>query len=140
MNAIFVYGSNLDPAQMRARCPSARMRSSAALFDHDLAFVGHSSRWGGAAATVRPAPAKKVLGALYELSDRELAVLDAHEGGYVRVARNVIVPRARVRAELYVRPFGLRARPSAAYLEAIARGYRSLGYPLDDLLPYWSEP
>jgi hypothetical protein len=56
------------------------------------------------------------------------------------LTRNVIVPRARVRAELYVRPFGLTARPSAAYMEAIARGYRNLGYPLAALLPYWSEP
>jgi len=42
----FAYGSNLDPAQMRRRCPRARPGRRATLYGYRLAFGGHSQAWG----------------------------------------------------------------------------------------------
>src|SRR5436309_7522291 len=43
----FAYGSNLDPEQMSARCPSHRVIGLAELKEHRLVFPLFSPRWGG---------------------------------------------------------------------------------------------
>ena len=48
----FAYGSNLDAAQMRARCPSAKLLGAAILDGYRLGFAGQSAAWGGGVATV----------------------------------------------------------------------------------------
>jgi len=48
----FAYGSNLDGAQMRRRCPSARLVGAAILDGYRLGFAGQSAAWGGGVATV----------------------------------------------------------------------------------------
>ena len=49
----FAYGSNLDEAQMRARCPGARRVARAVLPHHALHFGNWSERWQGSVASVR---------------------------------------------------------------------------------------
>lgn len=48
----FAYGSNLDGAQMRRRCPSARLVGAAILDGYRLGFAGQSAALGGGVATV----------------------------------------------------------------------------------------
>ena len=134
MPFVFSFGSNLDEAQMRHRCPSVRRAGRATLPRHRLVFVGHSPRWGGAVATVERDPSAAVLGALDLLSHEDLAGLDAWEGGYRRVRREVVLASGqRMRPYVYLLDGRPGASPSAAYLEAIARGYRKLGYSLEPL-------
>ncbi|MGO8992059.1 MAG: gamma-glutamylcyclotransferase family protein [Polyangiaceae bacterium] len=135
----WAYGSNLDVAQMRARCPSARLLEPAMLRHARLVFRGHSKRWGGAVATVVWDPSSVVYGALYRLELADLARLDAFEGvpfvyARVRVSLCDVYGRRR-RAQAYVRARGGRCRaPSPDYLLTILRAYEALGFDLAPLL------
>jgi gamma-glutamylcyclotransferase len=136
----FAYGSNLDEAQMRSRCPSARKQSRATLRGYALAFGGFSRHWGGAVATVLAATDAEVHGVLYELSHDDLRVLDRSEGhpiSYQRVLRAVVDEAGQCpSAYLYVQPeegFEVRA-PAPEYLEAIRRAYVRLGFDTEQLM------
>lgn len=129
---IFAFGSNLDLAQMRRRCPTARAVEAAVLPGHRLAFAGWSERWGGAVATIERARRKHTLGALYDVGIDDLLVLDAHEGHphhYQRVGVRVRTCGAGARAYAYAYQLqaGQPGAPSAAYRDAIARGYDAWG-------------
>ncbi len=77
----FAYGSNMDPAQMTARCPSAGFHSVALLADHRLAFSRASRQRGCGVADVLPANGCQVWGVVYSIAeDHDLAALDEAEG------------------------------------------------------------
>ena len=77
---LFAYGSNLASSEMEAWCPEARFAGVARLPDHRLALNRRSIRWGGGAVDIVPAAGEEVWGALYELPDGQLDLLDAKEG------------------------------------------------------------
>jgi hypothetical protein len=136
----FAYGSNLDPDQMRTRCPESRVVGLAALPDHRLTFPLHSESWGGGAAGVSHAHGSTVWGVLYELSESDLASLDRHEGWkgpgdhhnlYDRELATVELTRAddgsvprRVRATTYFARTLNPTPPSRRYLDAVLKGAR----------------
>ena len=76
----FAYGSNLEPDQMRARCPGSRVLCRAILPDHVLVFRGFSRDWEGAVATVEPAPGEVVHGVVFEVTPADVESLDRYEG------------------------------------------------------------
>lgn len=130
----FAYGSNLDIAQMRLRCPGAMVVGAAILPDHELAFTGISHSWAGGVATVRPSPAADVPGALYALGGADWKALDRYEGAprlYVRAGRRVRTAEGReLTATVYVRSRDeALSVPSPLYLGAIKRGYADFGLP-----------
>ena len=143
----FAYGSNLDPEQMRSRCPGSRPAGLAVLHDHRLTFPLFSARWNGGAAGVAHAHGESVWGMVYELTDADLAALDGFEGWkgpgdhHNLYDRDLItvelvrpddgsVPR-RVRATTYfARPLK-PAPPSRRYLDTILRGARHHRLPAD---------
>lgn len=138
---VFAYGSNLDEAQMRTRCPTARREARATLRGHTLTFGGFSHRWNGAVASVRRVRGAEVAGLLYELDADALRLLDRFEGhpfAYERVIRYVVDEHGRRRrAQVYQQPEdGFEPwSPGPAYLAVIARAYRRLGFdrrPLAD--------
>ncbi|TMQ73236.1 MAG: gamma-glutamylcyclotransferase [Candidatus Eisenbacteria bacterium] len=136
----FAYGSNLDPDQMRSRCPESRVVGLAMLRDHRLTFPLYSEFWGGGAAGVSHAHGSTVWGVLYELSDDDLAKLDQYEGWrgvgdhhnlYDRDTVTVeltrpddgSVPR-RVRAYTYLARTLNPTPPSRRYLDVVLKGAR----------------
>ena len=136
----FAYGSNLDPDQMRSRCPESRTVGLALLRDHKLTFPLRSEHWGGGAAGVAHAHGGTVWGVLYELSDSDLASLDGYEGWkgpgdhhnlYDRELVTVeltrpddgSVPR-RVRATTYLARTLNPTPPSRRYLDTLLKGAR----------------
>jgi hypothetical protein len=136
----FAYASNLDPDQMRERCPNHTAVGLAALRDHRLVFPLYSERWGGGAASVVPAHGQAVWGYLYELNDADVAAQDFHEGWHGsgdprnRYDRETVtvdlvrpddgsVPR-RVRALAYIGRPTEPAAPNRRYLDAILKGAR----------------
>lgn len=129
MAPYFAYGSNLLPSRLRERCPSARAVGAAAWPGHRLEFAGSSAAWaGGGVATAREVAGAALPGALFELSDADLAALDRFEGEgrtYFRIAATVDATGGPVPAEVYVRdddePL---APPTTAYVDAIDEGCR----------------
>src|SRR5262245_38411451 len=102
----FAFGSNLDLAQLRRRCPGAQPLARATLARHRLAFAGYSPRWDGGVATVVPDPVARVVGLLVRLPRAELAALDRAEGHPCWYARRAVrvwdAAGRRRRAQCYV--------------------------------------
>ena len=80
-HAYFAYGSNLCVAQMARRCPSATNPRPAMLAKHDWLINQRG------VATVEPFPGTDVHGVVWQISDEDLASLDAAEGVPVRYRR-----------------------------------------------------
>ena len=134
----FAYGSNLDPQQMRARCPSHAVVGLAALREHRLAFPLYSQDWGGGVVGIHLAHGDSIWGVLYEINDADLIALDEAEGFrgpgnqhniYDRDTVSVDLTRAddgsfprRVRAAIYLARTSNPSPPSRRYLDAILKG------------------
>jgi cation transport regulator ChaC len=127
----FAYGSNLDPDQMRWRCPGAVAGPRATLAGLRLAFGGRSRAWGGAVATLVREPESQVEGLLYRLPSDELTALDRYEGHpsiYRRQRLQVTEATGRRRRPwVYLLSSAEAARPTVAYFARLWRAYRRLG-------------
>jgi len=76
----FAYGSNMDWAQMKARCPSVVFAGIARLADHRLAFTRKSVKRGCGVADVVRETGSSVWGAVFQLSELDVGALDKSEG------------------------------------------------------------
>ena len=131
----FAYASNLSRKQMSERCPDAQPKFVATLPNYKLIFAGWSRKWHGGVASIKPFRGERVIGAIYELSERGLRQLDKYEGYpdiYTRV--NVIVTDGfgnRMEAVTYVKvEQSEETQPSKEYLAIIQQGYRDWGIVL----------
>lgn len=129
----FAYGSNMDPVQMRERCPGSRALGAAHLPGWRLTFTRDSPAWGGGVGHIEAAPGDDVWGVLWELTDEDLASLDEYEGlavgAYVRDRVTVRFEERDVEAEVYFAvPRGFK-QPSKRYMSALIRGAEAHGCP-----------
>jgi hypothetical protein len=125
MTLYFAYGSNMQRAAMRARCPGARALGPARLGNYRF-FIGVDG-WG----SVKPSPGDTVYGILWRLTPRDIAALHVYEllhKGLYDVRRLPVRAGSRLLpAMIYLlrrRTFG---RPKPGYVEMIAasaRGWR----------------
>lgn len=135
----FAYGSNLDDAQMRARCANAHVVGRGTLPNYALVFGGFSHRWGGAVASVARAKGACVEGLLYELGDVDLRALDRFEGhpfAYERVIKLVLDESGRRRRVMtYLQPEdGFEAwSPPQGYFDVLWHAYARLGFDFEPL-------
>jgi gamma-glutamylcyclotransferase (GGCT)/AIG2-like uncharacterized protein YtfP len=136
----FAFGSNMDPAQMRQRCPGARAVGNGLLRGYRLCFPRLSDRRGCGVASVEPAEGHKVWGVVYELNAIDLASLDglegyrannpAQENRYNRMAIAVEIDGVPTDVETYIAVSTENPPPpSAAYLAQIRDGARHHGLP-----------
>jgi gamma-glutamylcyclotransferase (GGCT)/AIG2-like uncharacterized protein YtfP len=129
------YGSNMDPAQMAARCPHSPQRGSGWLEGWRLAFGGEDIGWEGALATVAEEAGERVFVVLYELSASDEQALDQRDGAsldYYRKTRvRVTTLDGDVVAWLYVLNAYEGGLPAARYLGIIADAAESAGAPVD---------
>ena len=128
----FAYASNLSRKQMAERCPDSQPKFKATLPNHKLIFAGWSRQWRGGTATIRPFQGEKVIGVVYEISERDLRSLDKHEGYpdiYDRVNKKVITEDDDyVEAISYIkREQSEETQPSREYLAVIQQGYKDWG-------------
>ncbi len=138
----FAYGSNLDPRQMRARCPTSTFVHRAVLRAHALAFTRWSPRRGCGVADVVPDPDAHVWGSVYALDEADVARLDACEvyvpgraaNGYERVSARVFVD-GEAASPVDVMTYRVCERspvpltPSASYMEHLVSGAQHWGLP-----------
>lgn len=80
----FAYGSNLNWSQMQRRCPSSRFICIARLPDYQFGITRHSRLRNCGTANVIAARGQEVWGAVYDICDEELLILDNFEDGYRR--------------------------------------------------------
>jgi len=76
----FAYASNLSRKQMSERCPDAQPKFVATQPNHKLIFAGRSRKWNGGVASIKACKGEKVIGAIYEISERCLSSLNKCEG------------------------------------------------------------
>ncbi|MBC8429681.1 MAG: gamma-glutamylcyclotransferase [Dehalococcoidia bacterium] len=131
----FAYASNLSRKQMSERCPDAQPKFVVTLPNYKLIFAGWSRKWHGGVASIKPFRGERVIGAIYELSERGLRQLDKYEGYpdiYTRV--NVAVTDGfgnRMEAVTYIKvEQSEETQPSKEYLAIIQQGYRDWGIVL----------
>lgn len=129
------YGSNLDPAQMRRRCPHSPLRTTGWLEGWRLTFGGEDKGWEGALATVVEDVASRVFVALYDVSRHDEAALDAWEGADSGLYRKIRVRAQTLEGEvlawLYVLDGYEGGLPSARYLGIMADAAEAAGAPDD---------
>lgn len=125
----FAYASNLSQKQMSERCPDNEPRFRAVLPNYKLIFAGWSRKWRGATASIKPFQGEKVVGAVYEISERCLRILDRHEDcPAVYNHLNVLViteDGEAVRAVTYIKKKqSEETQPAREYLAVIQQGYK----------------
>lgn len=76
----FAYGSNMDSAQMRERCPDAVALGAACLENYRLAFTIFAPHRNCGAADIVHSQGDSVYGVLYSLTQSDATRLDAFEG------------------------------------------------------------
>ncbi len=128
----FAYGSKLSHKQMSELCPDSQPKFIATLPNHKLIFTGWSRKWHGGTASIKPLQDEKILGAIYEISERDLRSLDKHEGYptiYNRVNKMVITEAGDyVKVTTYIkREQSEETQPSPEYLAVIQQGYKDWG-------------
>ena len=125
----FAYACNLSRQQMSERCPDSQLKFRAILPNYKLIFAGWSRKWRGGTASIKPFQGEKVVGAVYEISERDLRLLDRHEGyPTVHNRLNVLViteDGKAIKAVTYIkREQSEETQPSREYLAVIQQGYR----------------
>jgi gamma-glutamylcyclotransferase len=113
---------------MAERAPDSKPRFIATLPNFKLTFTARLGRQGGV-ASITPHRGEKVIGAVYEISERDLRRLDVKEG-YPTVydRRKVTVwteTNDSIEAITYIKMDQSREiPPSSDYLDIIRQGYR----------------
>jgi len=122
----FAYGTNLNRKQMLKRCPDSKPKFIATLHNYKLVFVGWSRQWRGGVASIRLFRDGKVLGAVYEISERDLRRLDKYESNYNRLNVKVNDEDGElIEAITYIKAGQAEeTKPSSEYLSIIQQGYR----------------
>ena len=125
----FAYASNLNRQQMRERCPDSKPMFVATLPNYKLVFAGWSRQWRGGKASIQRFRGEKVIGGVYEVSERDLRRLDKYEscpGDYNRLKVTVFdEDGSPIEAVTYIKSGQLEETPpSKEYLAVIQQGYR----------------
>lgn len=129
------YGSNLNTAQMRHRCPTARVVGTSEIDGYKLLFKGSGT---GAYLTIEKAKGKSVSAAVWEVGRYDELALDRYEGYPDFYYKKEIAVecieigthrRRKVNAFVYImheyRQIGI---PSRYYVETCLEGYRTFGF------------
>lgn len=136
----FAYGSNMDPEQIKTRCPEAEYVGIGLLPDHALCFPRRSSKRNCGVSSVVPLAGHDTWGVIYRLSPGDLAELDANEGfrsdratsrnSYNRVEVVVRIDNVLTRMMTYIAVDQENPPlPNAAYLKHLRDGGRHHGLP-----------
>ena len=131
------YGSNMDPAQMLARCPHSPQRGTGWIEGWRLTFGGEDIGWDGALTTVVEDAAQRVFVALYDVPEVDEKELDSWDGvtlGFYRklkVRVQTSTEDADALAWLYVLDAYEGGLPSARHLSILVDAAIKAGAPVD---------
>jgi gamma-glutamylcyclotransferase (GGCT)/AIG2-like uncharacterized protein YtfP len=129
------YGSNMDPAQMKERCPHSPGAGTGWIENWRLTFGGEDLGWEGALATIVEEPGANVYVGLYDITPQDERALDAWEGAdhglYQKVRVRVATLEGDQLAWVYVLDGFEGGLPSARYLGVLADAAEKAGAPDD---------
>jgi hypothetical protein len=145
----FAYGSNLNLRAVAEWCRHFQHRAlpmkgakPAILNNYRLGFSVYSEYWGGGIADIIYDPGKHVAGALFDLSDSDLRVLDqkvdrridssGREMGVYRRIEVMVTPQARAEPVKAVTYQGITAEkyhipPTRHYMDLVIQGAYGVG-------------
>jgi hypothetical protein len=131
----FAYGSNLNWPQMQRRCPSARYVCTASLPDYRFAIARHSRLRNCGTANIYVQAGSTVWGVVYDVSDSDMAAMDAYEDGYSRLQVTVMTSgthAAPLNVVAYIAPreSGVPL-PNAEYKRLMLEGARHWQLPAE---------
>ena len=123
----FAYASNLNRNQMAQRAPDSKPRFIATLPNFKITFTTRSGRQDGV-VSIAPHRGEKVIGAVYDISERDLKRLDGYEDYptvYDRRKVNVWTEtNESIESITYIKiNQSQEATPSSEYLAIIKQGY-----------------
>lgn len=126
------YGSNLHPARLGARCPSARSLGRVRLDGWGLRFHKRSHDGSGKCDLVE-APDETAWGALYTLSEADKLILDGIEGVGCGYAHRFLTLADGEALTYVVEPAFIdpAAQPYGWYHRFVVDGARHHGFPAD---------
>ena len=75
----FLYGDHLNPTQLKRRAPEHQFLMLATLPEHTIQFCRWSSQWRCGLASVTPSPGEQVWGAIFDVTDEDLKLMDCFE-------------------------------------------------------------
>jgi hypothetical protein len=129
------YGSNLDPAQMLARCPHSPAAGNGWIEGWRLTFGAEDLGWEGALATIVEDFGSRVFVGLYDVTADDESHLDSWEGAdtglYNKIRLRVQTLEGVVLAWVYVLDGYEGGLPSARYLGVMADAAEVAGAPDD---------
>lgn len=134
---VFAYGSNMDLAQMKERCPNSMLATfKAEARGWKLCFPRNSVRRKGGVGSIEREEGSSVWGVVFSVNDRDLPRLDRREGvligAYTRGPLEVHKENGdAVPTETYfaVRQQEHNFAPHRDYIELYIRGARHFGLP-----------
>lgn len=138
MTFYFAYGTNMDRAGMRLRCPEARAIGIASLGGWRLIVMRDGY------VSISPRPGAWVHGVLWHLGSRDLAALDAYEavdtGLYRRQVLQVLHDAQHRWAETYIGRSDSEGRPRPGHMSLVIAAAHSWGLPAAylDEMRQWS--
>jgi len=129
------YGSNMDPAQMLQRCPSAPLAGTGWLPGWRLTFGGEDLGWEGALTTIVEDPDSSVFCVLYDMAEADERALDSWEGADLGVYSKIRLRVSTIDGDKLAWLYALQAYegglPSARYIGVIADAAEAAGAPED---------
>lgn len=134
MKLYIAYGSNLNIAQMRRRCPTAKLAGIGTLENCELDFRHMSSQ---AYATIHPQTGSYVPIAFWEIDKVAEDALDLYEG-YPRFYYKQTLPLTQAdgqerEAMVYVmNDQAVPGIPSRHYVQTIYQGYLDVGLNIEE--------
>lgn len=123
------YGSNLNIAQMKRRCPTAKLVGVSEIKDYELVFRG--------VATIEKKKGSRVPVGVWEIEENDEKALDLYEGYprfYKKEDFNIDLDGEKIEAMAYVMTPGHRlGMPSDYYFNVIYQGYKDNGLDVNVL-------
>jgi hypothetical protein len=129
MPLYFAYGSNMDLAAMKARCPASKPVGVARLARHRFLVTTD-----GYASVMRD-PRRTVWGLLWDLALADVPALDRWEsvstGLYAKAVQPVLAEAGPRRALVYIGRANKPGLPKPDYMEAVVAAAEAVGLPAD---------
>jgi gamma-glutamylcyclotransferase len=138
----FLYGDHLNPTQLKRRAPEHQFLMLATLPEHTIKFCRWSSQWRCGLASVIPSPGEQVWGAIFEVTDEDLKLMDRFEddvppSAFRQVQVTVLTEVGeKIPVVTYAAtPIG-KFKPKAHYLDWVMKGLKHWKLP-EEAIETW---